>query len=94
MKLSHHGSSHNTSPALIEKLDCRKYVISTNGSIFHHPDKETIAWVIKRGGDNSQLIFNYTSEENSLWEDATLQQMYNFTTFYPENEGIMVNIIE
>lgn len=94
IKLSHHGSSHNTSPALIEKLDCRRYVISTNGSIYHHPNEETIAWVIKRGGDRPELIFNYTSDDNSVWADTGLQQQHHYSTIYPDSEGIVVDILE
>lgn len=28
-KLSHHGSDHNTSPSLLDRLDCRRFLIST-----------------------------------------------------------------
>lgn len=48
VKLSHHASAHNTSPELIEKFNSNKYLISTNGSNYHHPSAVTIAKVIKR----------------------------------------------
>ena len=43
LKMSHHGSKANTSPELLELLRCEKYLISTDGSQFHHPDLEAIA---------------------------------------------------
>jgi beta-lactamase superfamily II metal-dependent hydrolase len=93
MKLSHHGSSHNTSPELLEKLDCKKYVISTNGAIYKHPDNATIARVIKRGGNDTELIFNYKTQYTNVWESKNLQDQYNFRTVYPETEGVVVNLI-
>ena len=61
VKLSHHASAHNTSPELIEKFDCTNYLISTNGSNYHHPSAVTVAKVIKRGGTGVELYFNYMS---------------------------------
>jgi len=91
-KLSHHGSSHNTSPALIEKVDCKKYVISTNGAIFKHPSPPTMSWVIKRSGTNPELIFNYTTEFTSIWNSLPLEQQFNYSTTFPADEGIEVRV--
>lgn len=91
-KLSHHGSAGNTSPDLIEKLDCRQWVISTNGVKFPHPAHVTMARVIKRGGDSPELIFNYRSDQNEIWGLGELQKDFLFTTRYPEGEGIQVRL--
>ena len=92
LKLSRHGSSHNTSTELIEKLKCKKYIFSTNGSIYYHPSQETIAWVIKRGGAAPELIFNYLSKFNEVWDDQRLMSQFNYKAIYPQKEGITIEM--
>ncbi len=58
LKVSHHGSKHNTSTELLEMIDCKKFLISTNGKKYQHPDKECLARIIKTQ-DCPELIFNY-----------------------------------
>ncbi len=93
VKLSHHASAHNTSPDLLKKLNCKKYVISTNGSIFKHPSRDTIARLIKiNTGNKPELIFNYTSDHNKVWKSDLLQQQFQYKTTYPADEGIIVTL--
>lgn len=91
VKLSHHASKGNTSPTLISQIDCDKFVISTNGSIFHHPAAVTIARIITLK-NNPQLIFNYTSDHNKVWGLPSLQQKYNYSTIHPLDEGISISL--
>ncbi|EOX4098301.1 ComEC/Rec2 family competence protein [Vibrio parahaemolyticus] len=57
VKLSHHGSQHNTSETLLKMLDCTNYYISTNGSRFNHPDAETIT-MLQVHAKNTSKVFN------------------------------------
>jgi beta-lactamase superfamily II metal-dependent hydrolase len=85
-KVSHHGSAHNTSPGLLELLDCRRFLISTNGSRHHHPDREAVARIIHRYHDRldpTELYFNYRSDENEVWDDDDLRTEWNYRTLYP-----------
>jgi len=95
VKLSHHASAHNTSPELIEKFDSNRYLISTNGSNFHHPAAVTLAKVIKRGGTGVELYFNYKSKDNKVWDSPTLKNKFNYKAIYPEEgqDGITVSLI-
>jgi hypothetical protein len=54
VKLSHHGSNANISTAMLEQIDCRRYLISTNGDNFAHPDDAAIAKVIKTFAETSR----------------------------------------
>lgn len=45
VKLSHHGSRHNTSPELLGLLHSKVFAISGNGTR-GHPDKETLARIV------------------------------------------------
>lgn len=38
LKLPHHGSFNNLTKEMLEKVNCRRYLISTDGSVHRHPD--------------------------------------------------------
>ncbi|MFM5581810.1 ComEC/Rec2 family competence protein [Aeromonas veronii] len=66
IKISHHGSKNNTSMALLKKLKCNKFIISTNGpGSYGHPHAETINRIIRschaHGYTECNLYFNYES---------------------------------
>lgn len=69
-KLAHHGSRANTSRELLDLVDCSRYLISTSGARFGHPDKECLARVIwaNRCHPDTTLYFNYegTDAERAL----------------------------
>lgn len=58
MKISHHGSSGNTSKALLQLVRAKQYVISTDSSVHGHPNKRTMAriWAIN---PNANICLNY-----------------------------------
>jgi hypothetical protein len=93
-KVSHHGSKFTTNLGLIEKVKCPKYVFSTNGSIFHHPDEEVIARVLTAGGEQPQLFFNYRSKHNEVWDLRLLRERHGYSTRYPagDEKGIEVEV--
>ncbi len=82
VKVSHHGSDGNTTTLLLQQLACRNYLVSTNGSVFKHPDDAAIARIIKRAAP-ARLFFNYRSEFNEKWDDAKLKRQGNYEAFYP-----------
>lgn len=94
MKVSHHASSHNTSPELLAKINCKTYIISTNGSRFKHPKADTMSRLIKLGGPDVHLIFNYKTDRNEIWDTPTLKTDHNYTTTYPNDgeEGIEIEV--
>ncbi|CNG86798.1 MBL fold metallo-hydrolase [Yersinia enterocolitica] len=71
VKISHHGSKGNTSQELLSLLSSKRYVISTDGSVFGHPDKRTIARILSAHGENN-VYFNYESVVRNILlpEDA------------------------
>ena len=87
VKLSHHGSGNATTIALLQVLDCGRFLVSTNGNIFNHPDREAIARVILHGGKAPTLCFNYRSAMNALWGEPILRERYGYATEYPDAEG-------
>ncbi|MDR3703145.1 MAG: hypothetical protein P4L56_26100 [Candidatus Sulfopaludibacter sp.] len=85
-KVPHHGSKHNNTTALIQKLNCRKFLISTNGRKFDHPHPEAIARIIRYGGPRAELYFNYDTDQTRQWKDPVLQRKFRYSvTIRPDS---------
>jgi beta-lactamase superfamily II metal-dependent hydrolase len=82
-KLPHHGSKANVSRQLVQALDCRKWLFSSNGAYFRHPDRQAVARVIKWGGPRTELSFNYRSRFNEVWDGKPLQEQFGYEASYP-----------
>lgn len=89
VKLPHHGSENNVSVELIEALACPRYIFSSNGARFKHPSQPAVARVVLHG-HNPELIFNYKSEFNEMWDDALLQQNFPYTLSFGDEDGATV----
>ena len=94
VKVSHHGSDGNTTTLLLQKMACRTFLVSTNGSVFNHPDDAAIARIVKHAAP-ARLLFNYTSDRTRKWGDPTLQQQGNFQAVFPPegSEGIELDLL-
>ena len=92
VKLPHHGSRYNLSADLVSLIDCERWVFSTNGSVFSHPDPETVARiVVDRPG--MELVFNYRSETTERFASSSLRRAHRYRTAYPgQGPGIRVKI--
>ena len=86
IKLSHHGGRANTSQNFLQHLHCPRYLVSTNGNIFKHPHRETIARILVYGGAQLSLFFNYRSPFNEIWDNHTLRAKYHYQVFFPSND--------
>jgi hypothetical protein len=84
-KLPHHGSRRNVSVDLVRSVVCPLYLFSTDGSVFAHPDTEAVARVIRYGGPDPTLAFNYRSEQNRVWDDSSLLKRYGYEVRYPDD---------
>ncbi|HEY5927388.1 MAG TPA: hypothetical protein VIV11_37145 [Kofleriaceae bacterium] len=86
LKVAHHGSEHNVSTELLKKLDCPRYLISTNGSQFKHPTRSAVARIIKHGGAAKEIYFNYRSAFTSIWDEEELRETHGYTAVYPADK--------
>ncbi|MEA3491085.1 MAG: MBL fold metallo-hydrolase [Campylobacterota bacterium] len=93
-KVPHHGSEANISKALLERIRCNSYLISSNGAYFKHPDEIAIARIIKYGGNKPDIYFNYLSKHNDIWNNPILQKRYQYQAHYPSSEetSIVVSV--
>jgi hypothetical protein len=97
-KVSHHGSQNNVSSELIQLLDCSRYLVSTNGDHFYHPDRQAIARILKYGGKEKTIYFNYKNRMNDVWGDKLLESLrakYGYSTVYPPGDrpGIIIDVL-
>jgi beta-lactamase superfamily II metal-dependent hydrolase len=93
-KIPHHGSKSNLSHDLLDLIDCDRYLVSTNGSYFGHPDQEAMARILVSGGDGATLCFNYRTEETAIWDDEDLKHDFDYETVYPSDNdlGLVVEL--
>lgn len=89
VKLSHHGSRGNTTPGLLRAIDCRSFLVSTNGSVFGHPDDDAIRCVVKYAKP-ARLFFNYRSDRTTGWSNAGPDADPDYTAQYPpRNDAVL-----
>ncbi len=69
LKISHHGSSNNTSQNLLSIVKTKNYLISTNGGNADHvhPSRETIARIVYSSSQSEEeeitIFFNHSIEQ-------------------------------
>jgi beta-lactamase superfamily II metal-dependent hydrolase len=91
-KIPHHGSDSNVSNELIQAVDCQRFLVST-GASEKRPARQTIARVIKSGGEQPELIFNSLSDNCRQWDNKGLMQEFGYSVRYPEQAGQSVSLI-
>jgi hypothetical protein len=67
IKISHHGSLHNTSPSLLRLIDSPVFLISSSGERHCHPGLEVLKAIVDRPADfQRHLHFNYVTSTSQL----------------------------
>jgi beta-lactamase superfamily II metal-dependent hydrolase len=86
-KVSHHGSHGNTTREVVEKLDCRRFVLSTDGTRHGHPDPEAIARLLAFSPPGRKtLYFNYRSKRTTPWNDTSLEALHDYECVFPPGD--------
>jgi hypothetical protein len=68
IKVAHHGSLRNMTPALLAAIDCDTFLISTDGSKHGHPDTAAIDLIVQHAPRPPHLLFNYLSDTTRRWQ--------------------------
>ena len=90
-KLPHHGSMSNVTEELLALVDCRRYLVSTSGAKFSHPDPETVELVGAHRAEPSEVWFNYLCDTTRRWLDPEEQARANVVARHPTSgAGILV----
>lgn len=71
----------------MKKIQCKKMLFSSDGTKYGHPNKETVAKLIKHNGPGLEFYFNYKTDCDKDWDNEEMKRYHAYTTFYPdENE--------
>jgi len=82
-KLPHHASKFNVTRALVDKVTCPCWLVSTDGTRFKHPDAIAIAPILAYGHPKSPLLaFNAHSKYSGWWDDQDWKQLFDYRTVY------------
>lgn len=81
-KLSHHGSLSNVSDELLSAVDCERWLVSTNGAVYGHPDRETAERIAQRSGEAPEILCNYQSKTTLALADNGPRPRWH--TSYPD----------
>nr|WP_297380499.1 hypothetical protein [uncultured Roseateles sp.] len=94
VKLAHHGSAANLSPELLGRIECGTWLVSTDGSLFQHPDDEAIHAVVRQV-PGARLLFNYRSARTAPWGEPAMRAAHGHQAFYPQDPaaGIALDLM-
>lgn len=91
VKISHHGSKNNTSLRLLERINCNKYFISTNGKSHGHPNLEVLARIALINNEKDTYIYiNYEVESIPSWFLNELKDNYSNIKIIMGVEGVEI----
>lgn len=91
IKISHHGSSGNTSPSLLSLIDSSNFFISTNGINYDHPDLITLARIVCRESNKKRnLFFNYKTKASEFMDDESRKRKYNYEVHYVQYKETVI----
>jgi beta-lactamase superfamily II metal-dependent hydrolase len=62
LKLPHHGSNNNVERSFFEQIHADHYVISADGLAHHHPNEETLRWLVESRDRYQQFTVHLTNE--------------------------------
>jgi metallo-beta-lactamase superfamily protein len=80
IKVSHHGSRRNTSPALLSLIDSPRYLVSTNGERHNHPDIEVLKALVDRPAPFArEIYFNSTTPASRALRSHASKSATGFT---------------
>lgn len=82
VKLPHHGSRNNVSAALVKMIAAERWLFSSDGTFFNHPDPEAVSRVITES-KQPLLAFNYRTKRTAIWDDAALKKRFGYRALYP-----------
>ena len=89
VKLSHHGSIRNNYN-LMDIIKAKRYLISTNGKSYGHPDENVIAKIIMHNKEHKELYFKYLIKMLEEINDIKLREKYNYSINIGDGEASMI----
>jgi hypothetical protein len=98
LKVAHHGSRHNTSDDFLAIVKSRRYLVSTSGAVFGHPDDEAIARIVCSNRlTGCQIFLNYPHGATAKWSaerwaDPRLKREYRYDLAFGTESGMRLEL--
>ncbi len=89
-KLPHHGSRANVTTALIEVIATSRYLVSTDGLTFGHPDDAAMARIIRSSAVPAEIYCNYASYRTVDWVKRA--EAAGARVILPENGAVSMRV--
>ena len=89
-KLPHHGSVSNISAALLGKIKCKNYLVSTSGAKFSHPHARAVELLLEQHSHRARprLNFNYLTQTTEFWCNDIDQKERRYHADYPKGLSV------
>lgn len=85
VKLSHHGSKNNITTDFFKIFYSDRYLVSSNGKRYNHPDIECLCKVIVKQSEFKSIIFNYNrSDISNEFDNQKIKKHYNYRLIMPK----------
>jgi hypothetical protein len=85
-KLSHHGSENNLTKDVLEGIDCRRFIVSTDGTVHRHPDHQALLRILRYVPTRPELLFNCRADTTRPWEESksdVTRKFQDYDTRFP-----------
>ena len=77
VKIAHHGSQKNTSIDLLKMIKSDKYIVSTNGQKYGHPNKVIFARLVKQN-PKCEIYLNYPKLKDKIFLEDDFKDYPSF----------------
>lgn len=91
VKLPHHGSMSNVTPELLSAIECERWLVSTSGAVFDHPDVET-ATLISSRQPPATLMCNYKAPSTERLAGAAAKASRPWRTLFPGDDEAQAGV--
>jgi len=96
-KLSHHASENNLTQEVLGKIDCARFLVSTDGSVHRHPDHQALLRILRYVTRRPELLFNYRVDTTRLWDEkksVVTRKFQDYDTGYPSDaaDGLILSV--
>ena len=80
-KLSHHASENNLTRDVLERIGCRRFLVSTDGSVHRHPDHQALLRILRYATARPELLFNYRADTTRPWDESKAEVARKFQDY-------------
>lgn len=86
IKVPHHGSQNNLSRALVDSVTCPRWLFSSDGTSYKHPDPPAVARILAWGTPKPILMFTESTDFTRRWDRGEWMARHRYLVEYGTKE--------